>query len=142
MNAYKLLKKYAPEMEYSENEYGYICSTEKKELDISSLITVDGRTLDVKRAHEDSIVSLTLMNATAESFTVDDGTIKQTVEISESGYAHIVIHSDCTVTLNGGTATAYAREYIVDYPQLIPENYNPEEKLHFNLWLQKRFALT
>ena len=49
---------------------------------------------------------------------------------------------DCTVTLNGGSAFANVTEYIVDYPQLIPENYDPEEQLHFNLWLWKEFELT
>lgn len=87
------------------------------------------------------MVSLTLMEADADYFTIDDGTTVQAFEISKSGYAHVLIHSDCTVTIYGGTATATIIEYIVDYPPLIPENYNPEEKLHFNLWLWKEFKL-
>ncbi|MBQ8826779.1 MAG: M28 family peptidase [Oscillospiraceae bacterium] len=142
LSAYKALKKYCPEMEYDESIYGYSAETEKLELDISSQITTEGRKINVKRAHENSVIYLTLMDASAESFTVDDGTTVQTVEFSESGYAYMMIHSDCTVTVNGGTATAFITEYIVDYPPLIPENYDPEEKLHFNLWLQKTCELS
>jgi len=141
LSAYKALKKYCPEMEYSDYEYGYIGESEKLDLGISSQITCEGSVLNIQRAHEDSLVSLSLLDAAAESFTVDDGMIVQTVEIPEHGYAYMLIHSDCTVTLNGGTATAFITEYIVDYPELIPEDYNPEEKLHFNLWLQKCFEL-
>ncbi len=141
LSAYKALKKYCPEMEFVEYEYGYLAETERLGLDISSLITSEGKKIDIKRAHEDSKISLTFMDATAKSFTIDNGTIAQTVEIPESGYAHILIHSDCTVTVNGGTANAFIAEYIVDYPPLIPENYNPAEKLHFNLWINKSFEL-
>lgn len=141
LNAYKELKKYAPEMEYVDYEYGYFAETEKKELNISSLITAEGRTIDLKRAHEDSCISINLETSGAVSFTIDDGTAVQTIEIPEHGYAYVLVHSDCTLTLNGGTGTAYITEYIVDYPPLIPENYNPDEKLHFNLWLWKRFVL-
>ncbi len=141
LSAYKALKKYCPEMEYVEYEYGYLSETAKLELDILSQITSEGNTLNIKRAHEDSMVFLTFMDATAESFTVEDETVVQTVEFSEGGYAYILLHDDCTVTVNGGTATAFITEYIVDYPPLIPENYNPEDKLHFNLWMQKQFEL-
>ncbi len=141
LSAYKALKKYTNGMKYEDYEFGYICETEKLNLSISSLITSDGNTLNIKRAHDDSMVSLNLMDATAESFTVDDGTTVRTIDFSENGYAYMMIHSDCTVTINGGSANAFITEYIVDYPELIPENYNPEEKLHFNLWLQKYFEL-
>ena len=124
MSAYKALKKYCPEMQYSEVEWGYLSEGEKRELGIEMLTTAEGKVLNIKRAHEDSVVSLTLMDATAGSFTVDDGTTVQTVEIKKSGYAHMLIHSDCTVTINGGTANAYI-----------------EEKLHFNLWLHSRYEL-
>lgn len=141
LNAYKALKKYAPEMEYSDDEEGYIVPTEKLDLGIQSLITSEGKTLNIKRAHEKSMIYFSLETKGAESFTVDSGETVQTITIPKSGYAFILIHDDCTVTLNGGTGTAYITEYIVDYPLLIPEDYNPEEKLHFNLWLQKRFEL-
>lgn len=140
LSAYKAIKKYCPGMEFSEGEYGYLGTGEKPELDISSLMTSDGKVLHIKRAHEASMVYL-FIEGNAESFTVDDGTTLQTVDIPEHGYTNILIHSDCTVTLNGGKGTAFITEYIVDYPPLIPENYNPEDKLHFNLWLQKEFVL-
>ncbi len=141
LSAYKALKKYCPEMEFDKDDYGYVAETEKSELDIASQITAEGKTLYVRRAHENSMVSLTLMEADADSYTVDDGTTVQTFEISKSGYANMLMHSDCTVTINGGTAAAYITEYIIDYPPLIPENYNPEDRLHFNLWLWREFVL-
>lgn len=141
LSAYKAIKKYCPDMEYNDNEWGYLGEGEKLDLDIELLTTSEGNVLNIKRAHENSMVSLNLMDATAESFTVDDGTTVQTVDFSKSGYAYMLIHNDCTVTINGGSANAFVTEYIVDYPELIPENYNPEEKLHFNLWLQKFYEL-
>lgn len=141
LSAYKALKKYCPEMEYDKYDFGYVTETQPLALDIASQSTSDGNVLNIRRAHEDSMVSLTLMEADADYFIIDDGTTVQRFEISQSGYAHVLIHSDCTVTIYGGTATATIIEYIVDYPPLIPENYNPEEKLHFNLWLWKEFKL-
>ncbi len=141
LNAYKVLKKYGPEMEYVEEEYGYSCSGEKLDLNISSLITSEGRTLNIKRAHEDSIIYVWIESEGAESFTVDDGITTQTIDLSERKFAYIYLHNDCVITLNGGTADVYTNEYIVDYHELIPENYNPEEKLHFNLWMQDSFEL-
>lgn len=141
LSAYKALKKYCPEMEYSSDEYGYIIDAERKELGISSQITCEGNTLNIKRAHEDSVINFTLQATGAESFTVDDGITVQTIEIPEHGYAFMYLHDDCIITLNGGTATAFTTEYIVDYPPLIPDNYNPEEKLHFNLWMQNNFEI-
>lgn len=58
LNAYNALKKYCPEMEYNEYEYGYIGAGEKLDLNISSMMTCDGRTLNIKRAHEKSMVYL------------------------------------------------------------------------------------
>lgn len=141
LSAYKALQKYCPEMEFNKDDYGYMTEAENLNLDIAPQTTADGRTLHIRQAYKDSVISLTLMNAEAESYTVDDGTTVQTFEIQKSGYANITIHGDCTVTLNGGGAFANVLEYIVDYPPLIPENYNPEEKLHFNLWLWKEFEL-
>ena len=128
-------------MEYSSDEYGYIIDAERKELGISSQITCEGNTLKINRAHEDSVINFTLQATGAESFTVDDGITVQTIEIPEHGYAFMYLHDDCIITLNGGTATAFTTEYIVDYPPLIPDNYNPEEKLHFNLWMQNNFEI-
>ncbi len=142
LSAYRALKKYAPEMHYDEDEWGYICETERLPLDISVLSAKEGNVLNVKRAHDRSMISLTFEAKDAESFTVDDGITKQTFDIPDHGFTYITLHSDCTVTLNGGTATVLLRESIVDYPPLIPENYNPEERLHFNLWLYKNFELS
>ncbi len=141
LSAYKALNKYCPEMQFNPDEWGYICAAQKKELNTEFLITAEGNTLDVKRAAEDSTVYIAFMDINADSFTVDDGITLQTVDVSEKNYATFMIHSDCTVTINGGSADAFVTEYIVDYPGLIPENYDPAEKLHFNLWLQDYFEL-
>ncbi|MBQ2264366.1 MAG: M28 family peptidase [Oscillospiraceae bacterium] len=142
LSAYKALQKYCPEMEFNKDDYGYMTEAEKLNLGIAPQSTADGNTLHIKHASENSMIYLTLMEADAKSYTVDDGTTVQTFEIRKSGYASIMLHGDCTVTLNGGSAFANVTEYIVDYPQLIPENYDPEEQLHFNLWLWKEFELT
>ncbi len=42
----------------------------------------------------------------------------------------------------GEVCGACITEYITDYPALIPENYDPEDDLHFNLWLQKAFVIS
>lgn len=142
LSAYNALKKYAPEMQYSEDEWGYMCETERLPLDISVLSAPDGKSLNVKPADDRSRIYMTLETKDAKTFTVDDGTTVQTFNFSEGGFAYINLHSDCIVTVNGGSADAFYTEYIVDYPPLIPENYNPEEMLHFNLWLQKNFELS
>lgn len=142
LSAYNALKKYAPEMQYSEDEWGYMCETERLPLDISVLSAPDGKSLNVKPADDRSRIYMTLETKDAKTFTVDDGTTVQTFDFSMDGYAYINLHSDCVVTVNGGSADAFYTEYIVDYPLLIPENYDSEEKLHFNLWLQKNFKLS
>ena len=141
LSAYKALKKYCPEMQFNEDEYGYMKAVEKLDLGISSQMSCEGKTINVKRTHENSMVYLWLETSDADFFTLDDGITEQTFYIPESGYTYIYIHSDCTLTLNNGAGKAYITEYIVDYPQLIPESYNPEEKLHFNLWLTKQLEL-
>ena len=141
LSAYNAVKKYAPEMEYDDSMECYYIETEKLDLGISVQTTCEGNKLNVKPAHENSFIHLTIKADGAESFTVDDGTTVQTIEIPDHGYGFIYLHDDCTVTLNGGTGTAYTTEYIVDYPELIPENYDPEDKIHFNLWMQKNFEL-
>ena len=141
LSAYNALKKYAPEMEYSDYDGGYACEAEKLDLGISVQTTCEGNVLNVKRSHEKSAINLIVQAKDAESITVDDGTTVQNIEIPKHGYVLMLLHSDCTVTLNGGTGNASITEYIVDYPELIPENYNPEDKLHFNLWLQKEYEL-
>lgn len=143
LSAYKGLKKYAPEnMEYDDYEEGYICETEMLDIGISSLVSCEGNTIDIKPAHEKSIFDITIYSEEAEYVIIDNGTHVQTMEIPEHGYAFIDARNDCKITLVGGKGEAYITEYITDYPALIPENYDPEDDLHFNLWLQKSFELS
>lgn len=142
LNAYNALKKYCPEMKYSTDDEAYVGTGEKKDLDIEFFTTAKADTLNIKRSCKDSMVYLMLENFNADSLTIDDGEIVQNIDISQNKYPYMLIHSDCTVTINGGAATAFVTEYIVDYPELIPDNYNPDERLHFNLWLQSSFELT
>lgn len=142
LNAYGALKKYCPDMYYDENEWGYAKTGEKLNIPLSALSTADGHTINIRRSTEDSIVYLTILDAQqAESITVDDGTTARDYYFSDYGFLSVLLHTDCTVTLNGGTANIYAIENIADYPPLIPENYDENEKLHFNLWLQSWFTI-
>jgi hypothetical protein len=54
---------------------------------------------------------------------------------------NITINTDCTVTFNGTSAEVEYKEVLRDYGLMIPAEYTPEEKLHFNLWLLDSFEL-
>lgn len=140
LNAYGALKKYAPDMTYTEDHYAG--TGEAQAIDLSILSAVEGTTLTVTKTVEDAMVYLDFSDATAESFTVDDGVTTHTYAFSEEGTYSIKLHNNCTVTLNGGSATVAYKEVVRDYAPLIPEAYaTDEEQLHFNLWLTKRFSL-
>ena len=140
LNAYKALKKYAPEMEY--DGVNYAGQGEKADIELKALGTVSENVLNVKKNTDESIVHLNFKNIKAESFTVDDGITTQTYKFDESEIYVIVLHSDCVVTLNGGNADVEYIEVLRDYESLIPSEYeNDTEKLHFNLWLTAEFHL-
>ena len=137
------LKKYAPEnMEYDDYEEGYICETKMLDMGISSLVSCEGNTVDIKPAHEDSAFEITVHSENATYVIIDNKTNIQTVGISDYGYAFLTVYDDCEISLVGGTGEIFVTECIVDYPALIPENYDPEDNLHFNLWLQKAFVIS
>ncbi len=142
LNAYNALKKYCPEMYYDEYEWGYVGKDENLTIPLSALSTADGHVINIKRSNEKSTVQLNFMDAQqVKSVTVDDGITARDYYLSDSGFLSITLHTDCTVTLNGGSADVYAIENIKDYPLIIPENYEENEKLHFNLWLQSWFEI-
>ncbi len=142
LNAYKALKKYCPEMEYNTEELCYIGTGEKADIGTSLLTTAENNTISVKKNEGNSTVYLSFFDATADSFTIDDGITSQTYNFPEHGYYAITIHSDCTVTINGGSATAYLFESIIDHPDVIPEGYaDDSNRLHFNLWLEATYSL-
>ena len=141
LNAYGALKQYAPDMTYVNDEY-YAASGEKRDVALSVLSTLGGNTLTVKRAAANSLIYLSITPNGATSFTVDDGTTAQVYELTEGTvYELSQIHTDCTVTVNGGADIAY-KELIIDHAPLIPEDYaNDDTALHFNLWLMADFTV-
>ncbi|MBQ8185878.1 MAG: M28 family peptidase [Clostridia bacterium] len=138
LNAYGALKKYAPEMDYAD---GYYAGTgEKIPVDHAILSAASGNALKIRRNTEEALVYLTFTDVSAQSFTLDDGITSKTYDLSE-GYS-IKIHTDCTVTVNGGSASVSYREVLRDYAPLIPAEYaDDEEQLHFNLWLTRIWQL-
>ncbi len=142
LNAYNALKKYAPEMEYSEDYQCYIGEGEALDIEASLLCYTEGDVITIKKNEGNSTIYLNIFNATADSLTIDDGITSETYEIPEYGYFDITIHSDCTVTLNGGGADVSLMESIIDYPAVIPEAYADDSNaLHFNLWLTAEYSI-
>lgn len=138
LNAYSALKGYAPAMKYAETYY--VGEGEEITVEHSIQSTVESSVLTVKKTDANSMVYLVFTEVNAKSITVDDGKTQGIYEISEDFI--FTIHSDCTVTVNGGTAQMEYREVIRDYTPLIPAEYaNDEEKLHFNLWLTQNITL-
>ena len=140
LNAYGALQEYVPEMKYS-GEY-YVGNGEKQNVGLVALATSDANVLTVKKNVEDSLVYLDFKNINAESFTVDDGITTRTYNFEDKDTYSIKLHSECTVTVNGGTAEVEYKEVLRDYAELIPAEYaNDSEMLHFNLWLTAEFHL-
>ena len=140
LNAYGALKKYAPEMSYN-GEY-YVGKGEVHNTGLTALATSEGKTLTVKKNEKTSMVYLDFSNITAASFTVDDGKTLRTYDLDGKNTYTLTLHSDCTVTLNGGSAHVEYKESIRYYNTLIPASYATDsEKLHFNLWLTSSFDL-
>ncbi len=138
LNAYSALKGYAPEMKYVED--GYVGKGKEIQVDHTIQSTVENGVLTVKKTDPNSLIHLTFTDVNAKSITIDDGKTQGIYEISEGLF--FTIHSDCTVTVNGGTATMEYREVLRDYAPLIPDAYaQDDETLHFNLWLTKEITL-
>ena len=140
LNAYSALGKYAPEMTYTEDHYAG--EGEDKNIGLAALASAEGSVLTVEKNVEDSLAYLDFKNIQAESFTVDDGITTRVYPFDGAETYAIKLHSDCVVTVNGGTADVEYREVLRDYPELIPAEYaGNSEKLHFNLWLTNEFQL-
>ncbi|MBQ7354663.1 MAG: M20/M25/M40 family metallo-hydrolase [Clostridia bacterium] len=138
LNAYSALEAYAPEMEYA-GEY-YVGEGKAQSVANSILSTAEGNVLTVQKTDEASTVYLVFGEGNATSITVDDGKTQNTYDI-EAGFI-FTIHSDCTVTVNGGSIAFEYREVIRDYESLIPAAYaEDDEQLHFNLWLTRNVTL-
>ena len=141
LNSVSALKKYAPDMKYN-GEYYWSQWGEKQNISIKSLSTADGSVLTVKKNVDTSLVYLDFKNITADSFTIDDGITTRTYQFDGKETYSINIHSDCTVTVHGGSADVDYKEVLRDYADFIPSEYAKDnEKLHFNLWLTDQFRL-
>jgi len=140
LNAYRALKNYAPAMSYS-GEY-YAGEGEEKNIGLSVLANASENVLEVKKNAADSLVYLDFSNISAESVTVDDGVSTLTYPLANKDTYSIKIHSECTVTVNAGSADIAYKEVLRDYGDLIPAEYaRDDEKLHFNLWLTADYTL-
>lgn len=140
-DAYRALKKYAPEMTYSDEKGCYVGMAKPMET-TAILSEQEGDILNIRLADEDALVYLTFTEATGEVFTIDDGQNVRTYVFDEGGYYYIILHDDCTVQLKGGTAKVAYQEVLRDYEALIPDEYDVSEQLHFNLWLLDEFELS
>ena len=140
LNAAGYLMEYAPEMEYQGEYY----AGEGPVLDVGYQIlsTAEENTLTVRKCDEDNLIWLTFTGIEAESFTIDDGITSITYPFEGRDSYGMTIHTDCTVTVNGGSADVAYREVIRDYEKLIPATIggNPH-RLHFNLWLTGTYHL-
>ena len=138
-NAFGALEKYSPEMTYADGGY-YVGVGEKKNISHSILSTVHDNVLTVKKSENSALVYLEIKSEGATSFTVTDENTTKTYTLTDKTYT-IKIHTDCTVTINGGAASVFYKEVIRDYETLIPAEYaNDEEQLHFNLWMTNSFV--
>lgn len=138
LNAYNALKDYAPKMKYT-NDY-YVGNGEEIEVKENILSTFNTDSIEVNKINDNTLVYLEFINIDATSFTISDGITTKTYELNES--YKIKIHSNCTVTINGGKANVLYKEVLRDYAPLIPDAYkNDDEMLHFNLWLTKKITL-
>lgn len=141
LNAYRALSRYAPEMEYT-GEY-YVSEGTAAGVDLSVRSTSDGKTLSVVKNVGETLVYLDFTSGGATAFTVDDGKTVQTYALTAGESRTVKLHSDCKVTVTGGSATVSYREVIRDYAPLVPAEYESDpEQLHFNLWLTASFTLS
>ncbi len=140
LNALGHLKPYAPALEY-QGEY-YAGEGTDVDVEYEILSTADANTLTIRKFQADNLIWLTFTNIQAESFTIDDGTTVITYPFEGRESYSMTIHSDCHLTVNGGSADIAYREVLLDYQKLMPENIgeNPQ-RLHFNLWLTADYHL-
>lgn len=141
LDALGSLEPYAPELRYEDEYYAGQGPEVAVEYEIRSFAQ-DG-TLTIEKFHEDGLIWLTFTDIQAESFTIDDGTTSITYPFNGRESYGMTIHSDCTVTIHGGSAALSYREVLRDYAPLIPEGLaSGDRRLHFNLWLTAEYTLS
>ena len=131
LNSKAYLEAYAPEMTWRDGYYAGSGDTVDVEYSIES--TVEGNALTVRKFHEDNQIYLTFSNIEADSFSIDDGTTIVSYPFEGRETYDITLHSDCVLTVFGGSADLHYQEVHRDYEKLMPDHH--EHRLHFNLWL-------
>lgn len=141
LNALGYLESYAPEEMAYHGEY-YAGEGAAVDVEYEILSAADGNTLTIRKFNADNLIWLTFTDIQAKSFTIDDGITAITYPFEDRESYSITIHSDCVLTVNGGSADIAYREVLRDYEKMIPENIgvNPQ-RLHFNLWLTGNYHL-
>ncbi len=139
LNAYPYLAPYANDMSFN-GEY-YAGEADMYEIIYSIKSSANEKVLNVSRYSDQSLVYLTFKNVDGESFTIDDGISSKIYTFTDGEDYAVTINTDCTVTFNGTSADVEYNEVLIDYGLIIPAEYDPEEKLHFNLWLLDSFEL-
>ena len=115
---------------------------ENQNIALVAKASAESNVLTIKKNTDTSLVYLDFTNVNAKSFTVDDGITTRTYNFNGKTTYSITLHSECVVTVNGGSADVEYREVLRDHAELIPAEYaNDSEKLHFNLWLTAKFQL-
>ena len=137
LNAISYLEPFAPELTW-QGEY-YAGTGDELDVEYSIRSAAVGSTLTIREFHEDNQVYLTFSNIQADSFSIDDGTTVISYPFEGRETYGITIHSDCVVTVYGGSADLHYREVLRDYDKLMPEEN--DQRLHFNLWLTADYTL-
>ena len=137
LNAMGELRAFAPKMAYADGYYAA-----PGEIPVSDAIhsAAVRNVLTVTKTDARSLVYLTFSDIQADSFTIDDGLTSRTYDLTDCDSYSVTIHSDCAVTLNGGSAAVSYREVIRDHGDLIPAE--APGNLHFNLWLTAAYILS
>ncbi|MBQ3489745.1 MAG: M28 family peptidase [Clostridia bacterium] len=137
LNSVGALKPYSPEMKYVNDEY-YVGTGDRKDIALSVLSSAEDDTLNIEKSAKDSLIYLEIQSNGADFFTVSDGNITRSYELTDEVYT-IKLHSNCTVTFHGAATVSY-KEVVRDYAPLVPAAYaNDKEPLHFNLWMTDSF---
>ena len=143
LNAYSALEPYAPDMEYVDDHYEGVGEEIQVKETILSYAEKDA--LTIEKTRDDVLIYLTFKNMDGSGFVIEDGKTSNTYlfenGLAKDGTYGITIHSDCVITLLDGSVDVEYQEVLRDYEACIPKDYNPEEKLHFNLWLTTEYSL-
>ena len=132
LNALPYLEDHAPAMTWTGE---YYAAAGEVEVDHAIRSAANGSVLTVEKTDDASLVYLTFTDIRAESFTIDDGRTSNTYTFDGLESYAMTIHSDCTVTVNGGSAAVSYQEVLRDYDSMVPAG------LHFNLWLTDTYTL-